>query len=104
MTRRHGPRRVPLRSADVPTLATFARGYLHQDLALETRNARGAVAAFSADSPADRAALAADLARTIESARGWPASRLRRFFSVELGAAWTPDSIEDLEALLASLS
>ena len=93
-----------LSSSDVPALAAFARGYLHQDARLEYGDWPGAAAGFSADaSTHDRLALVSDLERLLTSATGWSDARLTRFFRDDLGAAWPPASVEDLETILALL-
>jgi len=95
-------RRPPLDARSLSTLADFARGYLHEDVLAEHGSAAGAAAAFCQDASADeRRRLVADLARLVEVARTWPAVKLSRFFERDLGAAWTPQSLSDLQALEA---
>lgn len=89
-----------LDAAALSALASFARGYLHQDLTAEYADAPGATVAFCLEASAEeRAALAADLARLIDGARGWPPATLARFFTNELRAAWTPSSLADVHTL-----
>lgn len=98
-------RRRPLTARDVPALADFARGYLHQEFAVEYQNAPGAIAAFRLDaSPVERAALDRDLTRVMIACRRWPAARLAAFFSDALGSAWAPGSADELLVLRQALN
>jgi hypothetical protein len=93
-------RRPQLTAADVPTLATFARAYLHQDMGREYGSADEAVAAYCGDAnEVERQALADDVRRLTIEAASWPLNRLADFFQDELRAAWAPESIEDLDRL-----
>lgn len=96
-------RRLP-RAADLPALAAFARGYLHEDLLVEHGSAVHAAAAFARDaSPDERRQLVDDLDRLLRAFHGRPASRLAKFFTDELRAAWAPTSVDDLQSLIAQL-
>ena len=98
--RRAQPRTRSVSASDVPALADFARGYLHQDLLVEHGSAIEAARAFGRDASADeRRALAADLTRVAAAAAHWRASRLERWFRDELRAAWTPSSVAELELI-----
>jgi FMN phosphatase YigB (HAD superfamily) len=93
-----------LRAADLPALAAFARGYLHEDLLVEHGSATNAAAAFARDaSPDERRQLVDDLEQLLRAFEGRHASRVAKFFSDELRAAWTPASLDDVQALLAFL-
>jgi hypothetical protein len=100
--RRRG-RRPALSAGDVPALAAFARAYLHQDVLVEHGSAAEAVRAFCHDAaPPERAALATDFARLITAAADLPAAAITRWFHDDLGAAWAPDSFDDLVELGAA--
>jgi len=97
--RRRGRRRT-LSASDVPALAEFARGYLHQDVMTEHGSAAAAVRAFCRDSTGpEQAALTSDFARLIAAAADWPPTALARWFRDDLGAAWSPDSFDDVVEL-----
>lgn len=97
-------RRRPPRARDLPALAAFARAYLHEDVLAEHGDAGGAAAAFARDAAdEERLALAADLERLIRAVRAWPAARLARYFDAELRAAWSPESLAELETMIARL-
>jgi len=100
MTRRS--RRHAIDAKTLTKLRDFARGYLHQDVLVEHGSAERAAEAFTVDASRDeRRELADGLTRLAEAARSWPAERLSRFFTDDLGAAWTPGSIDDVRALEA---
>ena len=105
MTKRRLRRKLPaFTAADVPSLAAFARGYLHQDMGAEHGTADGAVAAFCRDATLiERQALADDVRRLTVAAADWPLNRIADFFQDELRAAWAPGSIEDLDRLFDKL-
>jgi hypothetical protein len=91
----------PLTREDLPALHEFARGYLHQDVAVEHGDAAGAARAFVADaSEEERRALVVDLRRVRDVTRGWTAARRARLFAQELGAAWVPETDADIAALV----
>ena len=95
--------RVP-RASDLPALAAFARGYLHEDVIAEYGNAVDAAAAFAEDASAEeRRQLAADLERLAQALDGKPALQLAHYFNEELRAAWTPASAADIRSLIAAL-
>jgi contact-dependent growth inhibition (CDI) system CdiI-like immunity protein len=97
--RRRG-RRPMLSANDVPALAGFARAYLHQDVLIEHGSAAEAVRAFCRDSTGpEQAALTSDFARLIAAAADWPPAVLARWFRENLGAAWSPDSFDDVAEL-----
>jgi hypothetical protein len=96
--------RLP-RATELPALAAFARGYLHQDVIAEYGSAVGAVAAFAEDASGDeRRQLEADLERLLRALEGRSATTVARYFGDELGAAWVPASVADVRALLARIS
>jgi hypothetical protein len=100
MTTRH--HRRPLDPRQLAAVAGFVRGYLHEDVLAEHGSAARAAAAFCEDAtPEERSRLADGLARLVEVARAWPPARLARFFTRELGAAWTPDSLDAVRELEA---
>jgi len=96
-------RRLP-RAAALPTLAAFARGYLHEDVIAEHGSAPDAAAAFARDaSPDERRRLAEDLERLARALDGQPPARIARYFTEELRASWTPSTAADLRLLIARL-
>ena len=97
--RRHLPR-----AADLPALAAFVRGYLHEDVIAEYGSAPDAATAFAHDaSPEERRLLADDLDRLAHAFQGQPVGRLSRYFTEELRASWTPSTVADLRLLIARL-
>jgi len=101
MAKKH---RLP-RASEVPALAAFARGYLHQDVIAEYGSATGAATSFAEDaSDEERRALIADLERLAHALDGKPAMPLGRYFTEELRAAWAPASVADLRSLIAALA
>jgi hypothetical protein len=95
--------RPALNVDDVPALAGFARAYLHQDVLVEYGSAVAAVRAFCRDaSMREATALVADLAHVITKAAEWQGDNLARWFRDDLGAAWSPDSFDDLVELAAA--
>lgn len=96
-------RQLP-RASDLPALAAFARGYLHQDVIAEYGSAVNAAAAFTEDaSDEERRGLLDDLERLTHAADGKSASQVARYFTDELRAAWTPTSLADLRSLIAAI-
>ena len=92
-----------LSADDVPALAEFARAYLHQDVLVEHGSAVEAVRAFCRDaSMRETRALVVDLAHVITKAAEWQGDNLARWFRDDLGAAWGPDSFDDLVELAAA--
>jgi hypothetical protein len=90
-----------LTERDVPTLASFAAGYLHQDLLPEYGDVLRALAAFYQDASAEeRAALVRELEQVQSASRRWLPAQLAHFFRSELQSAWTPKNREDLDRLL----
>jgi CdiI immunity protein len=96
-------RRPTLSAQDVPALADFVRAYLHQDVLVEHGSAAEAVRAFCRDaSRAEATALVRDFARLITTAADWPVAAVTRLFRDDLGAAWAPESFDDLVQLAAA--
>ncbi len=95
-------RKRPLpRASDLPALAPFARGYLHQDVIAEYGTAVDAAAAFAEDaSNEERRQLIDDLERLARALDGKSASQVARYFTDQLRAAWAPTSAADLRALV----
>jgi hypothetical protein len=96
-------RRLP-RAADLPALTAFARGYLHEDVLAEHGSALDAATAFAQDaSPDERHQLLDELERVAHALAASPASRVTRFFTHDLRAAWTPATVDDLRSLIARI-
>lgn len=96
-------RQQALNVSDVPALADFARAYLHQDVLVEYGSAVEAVRAFCRDASLREAtALVADLAHVITKAAELQGDNLMRWFRDDLGAAWGPESFDDLVDLAAA--
>ena len=103
MTARRAGQAMPGADA-LPQLRSFARAYLHQDLAVESGSAVSAARAWVASaSAAERAAMAEELTRAsaVMAALSLPAAR--RFVERDLGAAWVPASRAELAEVLAVL-
>jgi hypothetical protein len=101
MTRRTQPRQRG--GKQFTALAEFARGYLHEDVIAEHGSAAEAASAFCADASADeRRALADDLQRLVERAGAWQPRTLARFFN-RLGAAWSPETLDEIRELSAAV-
>jgi hypothetical protein len=89
-----------LSARDVPALAGFARAYLHQDVLIEHGSAAEAVRAFCRDSTEpEQTALTSDFGRLIAAAADWPPAALAHWFRDNLGAAWSPESFDEVVAL-----
>jgi hypothetical protein len=96
-------RRLP-HVLDLPALAAFARGYLHEDVIVEHGSGPDAVAAFARDASADeRRQLIEELERLARALEGKPAASVSRFFTDTLRASWTPTTIDDLRSLIARI-
>lgn len=88
-----------IRRDDVPMLAAFLRGYLHEDLADEHGTPSRAFDAFWADaSSVERQRFLKDWARFMRASGGvrWPAVRAALG---GLGASWTPPTRQAFTAL-----
>lgn len=85
-------------------LREFFSGYLHQDFRDEYGSARGAARAFRGDASKE------EIAATVAEWQRWRGelhkSSLEEVQKAvwELGAAWRPESMEDLEALGEALN
>ncbi len=86
-----------------PALSAFFGGYLHQDLVPVHGSAGAAAQAFVQDAGDDaRDAVRQELIRLIALVRGRNHGVLRRAMR-SLGAAWSPSSVAEVEALLEQL-
>ena len=89
---------------DLPALTAFARGYLHEDVLAEHGTPEAAASAFARDaSPDERHQLIAELERLTTALAESPPNRLKRFFTHNLRAAWTPETVDDLRSLIARI-
>jgi hypothetical protein len=96
-------RRLP-RAVDLPALAAFARGYLHEDAIVEYGSGPDAATAFGKDaSPEEWRRLVDDLERLAAALDGRATGRVARFFTHELRAAWAPETVAELRELIARL-
>jgi CdiI immunity protein len=87
-----------------PILAEFCAGYLHQDFVQEYGSPEEAVRAFKQDaSVAEVRRLKAEWLGLIRALKGQPIEEIRKTFSEQLGASWSPRSYEDLEAVTSAL-
>lgn len=91
---------APLRPADFAALASFFRGYLHEDFRQVHGSVSAAAAAFCADASTDERR---QLAREFDMFARIGASRsvrdLRRFITRDLGSRWEPASRADIATL-----
>ena len=89
------------RRDEFQALASFVRGYLHEDLPTVHGSVRAAAAAFCADaSPDERRQLADEVAALMAIKGGSSVRNLRRFVSKDLGLSWRPKSREELAELV----
>ena len=96
-------RRLP-RAVDLPTLAAFARAYLHEDVSAEHGSGLEAATAYARDASADeQRQLVDDLERLARALDGKPVNQLTHFFTQELRASWTPATVADLRALISRI-
>jgi hypothetical protein len=87
-----------------PALASFGRGYLHQDFLEEHGSPEAALEAFLADaSPAEARRLAREWQDFAQRVRGRPPAVVRRLLATELGTAWSPRSAARVVALFSRL-
>lgn len=90
-----------LSAADYPALASFFSGYLHEDFVEEHGSPSHARRAFEQDaSPDERTQWAREAAAFLEAAAAFPFDRVLDFLRRDLGAAWRPANLADLERLL----
>ena len=93
----------PARKPQLPHLAAFLSGYLHEDFLLDHDTPEQALAEFLAVStPAERRALAKDwrLFRASVESLPWPAVRQGL---AAVGGAWRPPSRAALDRLFSML-
>lgn len=87
-----------------PALASFGRGYLHQDFLEEHGSPEAALEAFLADaSPGEVRRLAREWQDFALRLRGRPPAVVRRLLAAELGTAWSPRSAARVVALFSRL-
>jgi hypothetical protein len=100
MTSRRSPRRRTLLAADFPALESFCGGYLHEDFVAEHGTASRALDAFRADaSPKEREELHREAAALLKAAATVPFDTVAEFIRRDLGAAWRPADLKELEKL-----
>ncbi len=87
-----------------PALASFGRGYLHQDFLEEHGSPEAALEAFLADAtPGEARRLAREWQDFALRLRGRPPAVVRRLLAAELGTAWSPRSGARVVALFSRL-
>ena len=92
-----------LRGEAYPAVASFFRGYLHEDFLEVHGSLAAAVSAFIEDGdPAERQQLIEELESLTASLRGRPLREVRKFVTGDLRSRWEPKSRE-LEGLLELL-
>ena len=95
--------KMPARS-ELPALAAFLSGYLHEDFVAEHDTPEGALRAFARDATAgERRQLATDLERYLALSAGWSWRDVKRGWS-GLGGAWTPPSRHALSVFAAGVA
>jgi hypothetical protein len=100
MTSRRTPRRRALLAADYPTLESFCGGYLHEDFVAEYGSASKALDAFRADaSQKERQDLRREAAALLKASATVPFDSVADFIRRDLGAAWRPADLHELERL-----
>lgn len=86
---------------EFPALASFVRGYLHQDYPEVHGSVGVAAAAFCADANADeRRQLAQELEALFATSAKWSLRDLRHFVTRDLASSWRPESRGELANLL----
>ncbi|MEO5894501.1 MAG: contact-dependent growth inhibition system immunity protein [Vicinamibacterales bacterium] len=107
--RRKPPASAPTRAKlpagfELPALAAFLAGYLHEDFVAEHDTPEGAIRAFSRDATAgERRQLATDLERYLALSAGWSWRDVRRGWT-GLGGAWAPRSRHALSVFAAAVA
>ena len=101
-----GGARMPSPS-ELPALAAFLSGYLHEDFVAEHETPEGAIRAFARDATAaERKQLARDLKRYLVMSADWSWRDIRRGWT-GLGGAWAPRSrqaLSEFEARVDAVS
>jgi hypothetical protein len=93
--------RGPLTAADYPALETFFSGYLHEDFVQDHGTPQRALRAYRADAGAEeKARFEREARHLLEAAATLPFDAVAGFIRRDLGAAWRPTGIEELEQLL----
>jgi hypothetical protein len=93
-----------LDATSCPTLAAFAGGYLHEELAVEHGSAAEAAWAFCHDAePEEIAALAREWDLLESIARHLPLAEVSELLAIRFGAAWQPLSAVEIAAVGAEL-
>ena len=89
--------------SELPALAAFLSGYLHEDFVVEHETPEGAIRAFAHDATAaERKRLARDLNRYLALSADWSWLDIRRGWT-GLGGAWAPRSRQALSQFAARI-
>ena len=102
------PRRTPapgsrpaLLAADYPTLGSFFAGYLHEDFVEDHGSPEEALRAFRADADGEgQERVTRESAGLLDAAARLPFDVVADFIRRDLGAAWRPADLAQLERLL----
>jgi hypothetical protein len=87
-----------------PALTDFLRGYLHEDFPEEHGSSEEAARAFlRAASSSEREALLADWATLSRTIRGLSLEQIRTLLADDLGCAWQPGSLDEMDRLGSAL-
>jgi hypothetical protein len=103
MTSRRTPAggKPTLSASRYPTLESFFSGYLHEDFVVDHGSPQGALRAFETDaSQEERRAFAGEASALLDAAETLPFETVANFIRRDLGAAWRPANVGELERLL----
>ena len=84
-------------------VATFLRGYLHQDWAMDYESPQQARDVFLADASRDeRAEYAREAARLARLMSAMPLRDVTLLLTDRLGGQWMPDNVDEVLSVLAT--
>ncbi|SRR6266700_1897829 len=94
------PASLQISAATFPALRQFLRGYLHQDWKEEYDSPAEAVQQFCEDAdPQERQHVAHEWLAFCQQTKNLSLPAISGLLSSKLGAAWSPRSTEDIEAI-----
>ncbi len=86
-----------------PMVATFLRGYMHQDWVIDYESPQQARDVFLADaSPDERVEYAREAARLAHLVSAMPLRDVTLLLTDRLGGQWLPDSVDEVLSVLAT--
>jgi len=94
--------RPTLSAADYPTLESFFSGYLHEDFVADHGSPEGALRTFQTDADKEeQRRFAREAEGLLDAAANLPFDVVAEFIGRDLGAAWRPTNLGQLERLLS---